>query len=209
MRFAYQWEMFIDGSSAHVRKVEAECNRESLRRGVSVYSPHQDLLSRRVIVFEVAKMLPVFSASFNILRHLPPDREVLLSWTHTGTSGKIICLGQRTNKQRLKASSKRYYLFSILSKALSLNSTNDTTLTGFCSAFLPSPSLFQFFICEINTISIPSCSYVSRIIRIFGFIVHILTIKSNTTGSNTLRAKVLGTNRVSIITGRARDNYSN
>ena len=95
MRFAYQLEMFIDGSS-YVRKVEADCVSERESRDVSVYSPHQDLLPPRVTVFEVAKR-----CSRYFQRHLTSYdiRRLRDPWAHSRTSGMInVCLGQRTNK---------------------------------------------------------------------------------------------------------------
>jgi len=49
--FAYQWKMFIDDS---VRPFVGKMRRTDLPVPSAVYSPHQDLPSRRVTVFEVA-----------------------------------------------------------------------------------------------------------------------------------------------------------
>lgn len=175
--------MFIDGSSAHVRKVKAGCplvgERESLLRDTA--SPcirlHQDLLLRRVTVFEVAKR-----CSRYFQRHLTSYAgwEILLLWTHTETSGMInVCLGQRTNKQRLKASSKRSCLFPSLSRALSLNSANDTAIVGFCMLYLP-PSLSFSPQVLLARLIWHRVHLLVSIIGIFSFIIKIIIARSKT-----------------------------
>jgi len=169
---------------------------ESPRRGVSVYSPHQDLLPPRVTVFEVAKR-----CSRYFQRHLtsydirPAERSSyrgpipgLPAWSMFVSVNEPINKGWKPPLSGLISFLSYRKRFLWIPQMIRRSSGFASPFSFPLLLFFNSSSLFQFFTSEIHVTSFSSFNYLFLfnyligIIRILDLIAHILIIKSNIIG---------------------------